>query len=373
MRILRSVREAITPGLLGLLTVGAGTLAAQEPKPPTPAANPVELQLRSERETRTGLSSGLDSPFTGIRFLTADQGGRVTLQQLSDLSGDPTGASLALADVTLRDQLEISAGQGLVVVSIAEESQAQKAGLQPKDILLTFDGKPLAQVDDLAKAWKASEKGAALKLIRAGKPLSLELPAGRASDPGLNEFWIGIPVGKVDEVLRSHLDLPEGTGVVLTGVLPDSPASKAGLKTSDILVAFDGKPVPDAKTLRSLIRSGEGKAVALALVRAGKKLTIEVTPERRKTPLSQLGIQIHPPGAFETTRRFQFFGPGVVVPPGEPGMPQPGTPPGLRWRLPPGDPSSKRLDEILDRLKAIDKAIEELKNAPKREKVGLNS
>ena len=51
--------------------------------------------------------------------------------------------------------------------------------------------------------------------------------------------WLGVLTKPVSETLRIHLDVEEG--VVLDYVAPDSPASKAGLRQHDILLAVEGK------------------------------------------------------------------------------------------------------------------------------------
>ena len=55
--------------------------------------------------------------------------------------------------------------------------------------------------------------------------------------------WIGVSVGPADGVLRSQLRLPEGTGVVVTQIVPDSPAQSAGVEVDDVLLSVNGKPI----------------------------------------------------------------------------------------------------------------------------------
>ena len=53
------------------------------------------------------------------------------------------------------------------------------------------------------------------------------------------------------------------------------PADKAGIKNGDVIVAFDGKPVPDSRALpREVADTAAGKAVNVDILRGGKKMTL---------------------------------------------------------------------------------------------------
>src|SRR5262245_43973357 len=78
--------------------------------------------------------------------------------------------------------------------------------------------------------------------------------------------WLGVRIRdlsehEMDEITTRH-GLREGFGVVIVDVLEDAPAARAGLKSGDIVVAFDGKPVTDTRTLQRMIASApvEGDA-----------------------------------------------------------------------------------------------------------------
>jgi hypothetical protein len=76
--------------------------------------------------------------------------------------------------------------------------------------------------------------------------------------------------------LVEQLDLPQGRGLILANVPAGSPAAKAGLKMSDILLALDGQAVPsDLHRFAGLLaKIKTDTPVAAQVLRKGKKVTI---------------------------------------------------------------------------------------------------
>jgi len=82
--------------------------------------------------------------------------------------------------------------------------------------------------------------------------------------------------------LNATADLP-GSGLLVAGVTPDSPASTAGFIVGDILIAFDGHPVQSPEDLLDLL-VGErvGRTVTARVLRGGTPLDVAVTVGERK-------------------------------------------------------------------------------------------
>ncbi|TAM10116.1 MAG: DegQ family serine endoprotease [Nevskiaceae bacterium] len=89
---------------------------------------------------------------------------------------------------------------------------------------------------------------------------------------------IGVMIQKLTPELAKALGLKEQTGVIVSKVMPDSPADKAGLKTEDVIVSVNGRPVTDALQLRNAVGLLEvGQKVKLGVVRDSKQRDITVT------------------------------------------------------------------------------------------------
>jgi PDZ domain len=109
--------------------------------------------------------------------------------------------------------------------------------------------------------------------------------------------YLGILFSPIPEALLDHLpQLPRDTGVLITHVLPESPAARAGLRRHDILLAYGVEKIRGGDHLARLIRmSKSGQEVILQIVRAGKEQKVTVRlglgpvlqiarEERRVTP-----------------------------------------------------------------------------------------
>jgi len=90
--------------------------------------------------------------------------------------------------------------------------------------------------------------------------------------------WLGVTVAEAPEVLAAQLGLDPGVGLVVTYVMTNSPAAKAGFQKNDVLVEFNGQPLVHPAQLRKLVQvRKEGEAVKLMFYRAGKKQTVSAT------------------------------------------------------------------------------------------------
>jgi hypothetical protein len=90
--------------------------------------------------------------------------------------------------------------------------------------------------------------------------------------------FLGVLFCPIPEALLDHLpQLPREGGVLVTHVLPDSPAAKGGLRRHDILLQYDTHKIRDGDHLARLIRGGkDGQQIELLLLRSGKEMRVAV-------------------------------------------------------------------------------------------------
>jgi serine protease Do len=102
-------------------------------------------------------------------------------------------------------------------------------------------------------------------LIRAGK---------------VSHGYMGIGITDVTPENSMFFDLAKSAGALITQVESDSPGSKAGLKTGDVITGLEGKPVNDAGELQVGIgQTQPGTTIRLDVIRDGKSITVPVTLE----------------------------------------------------------------------------------------------
>ena len=105
---------------------------------------------------------------------------------------------------------------------------------------------------------------------------------------------IGIQPQTITPVLAAGLKLASDAGVLLSDVLPGSPAARAGLRPGDVVTALDGKPMDNSRQLQvNLYRRVAGDTVTLSVARDGQSMTVPVIMTERNDPLG-LGASMDP-------------------------------------------------------------------------------
>jgi serine protease Do len=97
-------------------------------------------------------------------------------------------------------------------------------------------------------------------------------------DGKVSHGYIGISIEDVTPDSAKFFNVKKAVGAVVSDVTPDSPGGKAGLKTGDVITAFDGKPVSDAGQLQlETSQKQPGDTIHLQVMRDGKSVELPVT------------------------------------------------------------------------------------------------
>ena len=92
--------------------------------------------------------------------------------------------------------------------------------------------------------------------------------------------WIGVSIGVVTEELAELFKRPNEEGALISQVLDESPAQKAGIKAGDIVLKFNGEKIKEVRDLpKAVAQAAVGEEHALQVWRKGKKKTIKITTE----------------------------------------------------------------------------------------------
>ena len=119
---------------------------------------------------------------------------------------------------------------------------------------------------------KAQGIGFAIPIGKARKIISDLIQYGEVI-----QAWIGISVQDIDEKLARYLKIANIKGVIVTSVEPKSPAQKAGLQESDIILSLGNKKITSVGNYQSVAKSlAAGNTLETEFWRDGKKKTVAV-------------------------------------------------------------------------------------------------
>ena len=89
--------------------------------------------------------------------------------------------------------------------------------------------------------------------------------------------WLGIQIQDITDDVAEYYGLSDREGVLVYQVLPESPASKAGMKDGDIVKTFDGAPIRHSRELIDRVSSTKaGRRIGIEVLRDGKRQTLQV-------------------------------------------------------------------------------------------------
>ena len=128
---------------------------------------------------------------------------------------------------------------------------------------------------------KAQGIGFAIPIGKARKIISDLIQYGEVI-----QAWIGITVQNMDESLARYLEVPGNKGIVIKTVEPKSPAKKAGMQESDIILSIDNKKINSIDDYKSITKSiAAGDTLRAIFWRNGK--TQNVVINTKVYPLDQ--------------------------------------------------------------------------------------
>jgi serine protease Do len=182
------------------------------------------------------------------------------------------------------------APDGVVVQEVTPDSPAAKSGLKTGDRVVKLGNDDVRDVEKFLQAVGAKKPGdkLALSVMRDRKEQNLTVTLGnwparttRASPMpagGRHPGFLGVQMQEMTPEMKDRLKVEADAGVVVTEVVPDSPAAKAGLKRDDVITTIDGHGVKAPMDLHNAIQTaGAGKDVTLQVAHGKDKRTLKAT------------------------------------------------------------------------------------------------
>lgn len=185
----------------------------------------------------------------------------------------------------IRKALNLESGQGIVVESCDESGKGYTAGFRKGDVVLKVKDEPVDTQYDFVIAitnLRKDEEGSAT-VRRQGKDVRLDFSIDPVNIKKSYRWIIGVSVDEMPELLHAHLGV---TGAVVTAITDDSPAEKMSIKVNDIIAKINDSEIANLDDLRKAVQASKGEPVTLDLLRAGNKMTLELTPKKVENDLS---------------------------------------------------------------------------------------
>jgi serine protease Do len=161
---------------------------------------------------------------------------------------------------------------GALVASVVPGDPADRAGIQPKDIITEVDGKKIATSRDLTALAAKLGVGdtARVTVLRDGHPKTLNVKVGTRpltmaalSENRQNEKEdeYGFEVTELTPEVAQRYNIEETAGVIVVNVDPNGKAQAAGIQQGDLIIEVNRKDVGSVKDFKNLIdqhKKGEG-------------------------------------------------------------------------------------------------------------------
>ncbi len=192
------------------------------------------------------------------------------------------GVTVQPVDQALADNFGLNGPRGALVGSVQKGSPAEKAGLEPGDVIIGFNGKPVERSTDLPYRVAAMKPGSTAKVEvwRDGKSKTFDVEVGTrearrtmasADDEPAAKGKLGVAVRPLSPEERKSASVERG--VVVEQVA--GAAAKAGVREGDIIVSVNRQSVDSPEALRSAIDKA-GKTVALLIRRDDAQIFVPV-------------------------------------------------------------------------------------------------
>jgi serine protease Do len=204
------------------------------------------------------------------------------IQQSGKVSHGRLGVTIQEVSQALAENFGLKSPGGALVSSVGKDSPAAKAGIEPGDVILKFDGKDISRSSDLPPLVAQLKPGAkaTLGVWRDGKAKELTATVGELPDKTNVASAKGEAAkGKLGVAVRPLSPEEKKSGDVANGVVVEDVAGaalKAGVRQGDVIVSVNNVPVKSPEQLRELIGKS-GKTVALLVQREDARIFIPVT------------------------------------------------------------------------------------------------
>jgi serine protease Do len=227
-------------------------------------------------------------PAQGIGFAIPINMAKALLPRLREKGNAPRsylGVDAQPIDPALEVALKLASTRGALIASVGKGSPAEAGGLEPGDVVISWNGAPVATAEDLKIDAQLSVPGMRIKvgLLREGKKVERDVvtraATGRPAPPvhpaacgrARTEAKTADDDFQVEELPAPRAaSLPGGKGVAVSQVADNGAAAQAGLRVGDIILRVGKEGVRSQKDLTGALATFKpGISVPILVRRAG--------------------------------------------------------------------------------------------------------
>jgi serine protease Do len=243
-----------------------------------------------------GINTAILSPTggsIGIGFATPANTAQPVIEQLlkfGETRRGWLGVRIQNVDDAIAESLGMGKPRGALISGIDEKGPSASAGFKAGDVIVTFDGKNVADARALPKIVATTPVGKEVEVvvIRDGKEMTKKVTLGRLNEseakaakdkPELAEkpapredktHVFGMDVATLTDALRARFQIKESvkTGVAVIKVDSDSPAAEQRLAPGDVILEINRHAVaaPEDIVAQAKALKADGRKTALLLV-----------------------------------------------------------------------------------------------------------
>jgi serine protease Do len=234
--------------------------------------------------------------FAGISFaIPIDEASRVgeQLRTQGRVIRGRIGVEIGSVTREVAEGIGLAKPQGALVSSVEQGAPAEKAGVEPGDVILRFDNKAIDRESDLPRIVGGTKPGARVPLVvwRKGKQIELQVTVAEMA-PDQQQGRRGAPQpqpGPSNALGLTVTDVPAEklkemrirSGVQVDAV--DGPGARAGLRPGDVIVALNNIEVGNARQFNEAVAKLDAKRNVVLLVRRGDRSQfIVIRPQDRQ-------------------------------------------------------------------------------------------
>lgn len=170
------------------------------------------------------------------------------------------GASLGPVNQKTIEGYGLKVNKGVMIETVLEEMPAAEAGIQPGDVVIAIDGRPMKTSAQMRNYVASRPPGATMSMDvnRDGKSMKVNVHLKERTEEVMAQFGSGevmgaelVPVTEATAKKYGYRNLE--AGLIITGIKDDSIAERDGLMVGDVIESAGGLPLSSARQLKAIL------------------------------------------------------------------------------------------------------------------------